>query len=58
MCNYTTAKYGYKFILTDKGKENTRIRQKFDPDYINREQYKHSVPVKWVNQGYVVEVKE
>lgn len=58
MCNYTTAKPGYKFILTDKGKKDTRISNKFDPDYISREQYKYSVPVKWLNQGYVAEVKE
>ena len=57
MCNYTTAKPGYCFILTDKGKQDFRISHKFNPDYVHRKQYKYSVPVKWVNQGYVIEVK-
>ena len=56
MCNYTTAKPGYKFILTGKGKENPKISYKFNQGYQHKGQYQYTVPEKWIKEGYVVEV--
>ena len=57
MCKYTTAHPGFKFILTGKGKENPKISDKFNTSYSGKEQYHYVVPEKWVNEGYVMEVK-
>ena len=56
MCNYTTAKPGYCFILTDKGRENPKISYKFN-GYQHKDQYKYTVPEKWIKEGYVLEVQ-
>lgn len=56
MCNYIKAKPGYIFILTGKGKENSKISYKFHQDYQHKGQYQYTVPEKWIDQGYVVEV--
>ena len=57
MCKTVKAQPGYVFILTDKGKENPKVCSKYNPDYIHRDQYKYSVPEKWIEEGYVVEVR-
>lgn len=54
------AKPGYKYVLTDLGEDEPRIRAKYnqaDPSTINR-RYNHSVPASWISKGYVEEVKE
>lgn len=58
MCNYIMAASGNIFILTDLGKQTPKISVKFEPDYIHKDTYKHSVPEKWVRMGYVTEVKD
>ncbi|MBR4377312.1 MAG: hypothetical protein IKP50_00280 [Bacilli bacterium] len=58
MVRYSECKLGYKYALTQKGFEEGRVRAKFDTNNSNYKQYLHYVPTKWIQEGYVVEVKE
>ena len=58
MVKYSESKLGCKFALTPKGLEDGRIRAKFDVNSRCYKQYQHYVPTKWLQDGYVVEVKE
>jgi hypothetical protein len=57
MVTFISAKPGYKWTLTESGFELSRIRAKFKQDYSNRLRYEKSVPSKWYENGWVVEVK-
>lgn len=58
MPNYVKAKYGYKFVLTVRGLEESRVRSKFEITNPNYKLYCKAVPRLWLEKGYVVEVKE
>lgn len=51
------ARIGYKWALTELGLEITRVRSKYEKNYVNRKAYEQKVPVTWVEVGYVREVK-
>ena len=55
-CKWVNAKPGKKFVLTELGGENARIREKYKAGYSNRLLYEQKVPVNWVEKGYVREV--
>lgn len=57
MCKWVYSKAGYKFILTELGLEDSRIRAKFNSDYERKLNYEKTVPESWVKKGYVTEVK-
>ena len=47
---------GYKYQITNLGKEIGKIRAKFDQDYSARSAYEKSVPMSWITNKYVEEV--
>lgn len=51
------ARPGYEYRLTGYGLEFSRIRVKFEKNYVNRKQYEKKVPVSWLENGYVTESK-
>lgn len=57
MCEYIIAKPGHKFIITEKGKTDSRISDKFNPNNKRKNQYEFKAPSRWINEGYVVEVE-
>lgn len=58
MVKYVSAKRGNRFILTELGFEQARVRGKFNSERVEHLKYRHHVPASWVEKGYVVEVKE
>lgn len=57
-CVFSHARFGNEFVLTDLGAEQARIKAKFDENDTHKNQYRHTVPKKWVDAGFVKEVKE
>ena len=55
MVVYRKASEGKKWILTELGGEQPRIRAKFENRNPNAILYAKSVPDSWVKSGYVVE---
>lgn len=56
MVTYKKARLGFKFVLTERGLEDSRIRAKYSETYSNRQQYEKSVPSSWVERELVKEV--
>lgn len=57
-CKWIPAKTGKKFVVTELGGEDARIRSKFEANYVNKRQYEKRVPESWIAKGYVMEVAE
>lgn len=57
MCEYATAEEGYIWKLTDSGKAVGRIAAKFIDSSSHSLRYALKVPKKWVEEGYVKQVK-
>lgn len=55
-CKWVGSSYGKKFVLTELGGEDPRIRNKFEDSYIHKTQYEERVPETWIKKGYVREV--
>lgn len=53
--SFKQASAGKKFILTEYGFEQPRIKAKFDSE-TSKKRYEKSVPLSWVMRGYVTEV--
>lgn len=58
MAEWKKARIGYHWVLTDYGLEFTRVRSKFEKNYVHRDQYAVRVPLSWVEKGYVKESKK
>lgn len=58
MCKYITAGKGKKFELTEAGRQDPRIKAKFQDGYKNIKQYLYKVPEKWILNGLVKEVDD
>lgn len=56
MVNFSQAKPGKKWALTEYGLEQPRIRAKFKEGTTEAKRYERSVPYSWVLKGYVEEV--
>ena len=54
---YQKAKEGYKFALTPDGLNDSRIRAKYEENAKMRKRYECSVPITWIEQGLITEVK-
>ena len=56
--HYSRAAEGKEFVLTEAGKLDGRIANKFEDGYISSvsAQYKTCVPTKWLTEGWVEEV--
>lgn len=57
MNRYVNAKEGYKFVPSDKGRQDGRIASKFELDYPQCQQYFRQVPERWIREGLVEEIK-
>lgn len=55
---YAKAQSGNRFVLTELGFENPRIRAKYEESGKYSTLYKYTVPTAWVDKGYVQEAKE
>ena len=55
MVKYSKAGEGKKWVLTELGGENGRVRAKFEKGNVNAKLYAKTVPSNWVELGYVVE---
>lgn len=51
------ARPDHKFVLTELGFEESRIRAKYKENSAMRKQYESCVPVGWIEKGWVKEVK-
>ena len=56
MAEFTHVRKGYKFVVTDAGKQIGKIRAKYEDGYVQKVTYEKSVPLIWVTNGYVKEV--
>ena len=57
MPDYTRARPGNIFKVTDKGKDVSYVSGKYAVDY-KLQRYNYCVPTAWIRNGYVIEVKE
>lgn len=58
MVVYSRSRNGYKYAITALGLEQRRIRAKYEYENAMKHSYEHCVPTKWVESGYVEEVKD
>lgn len=57
MVTWVRVKEGYKYVITEKGKNHPRINAKFNPEDGRKNMYVLSVPASWIREGYVKEEK-
>lgn len=50
MVNYRQAPRGKRWVLTEYGLENSKVRRTFTD---SKERYEGSCPIQWVAKGYV-----
>ena len=55
---YTKARNGKKFVITDLGKKQYQVVGKYTDDATEqvKNQYSKCVPSKWLKEGWVIEV--
>lgn len=58
MNNVLHARKGMKWVLTQAGLEQGRVRVKFEENSPHKKAYEKAVPANWYKKRYVVEVKE
>ena len=58
MNNVLHARKGMKWVLTQAGLEESRVKAKFEVNSPTYKAYSKAVPAVWFQKGYVVEVKE
>lgn len=57
MVKYSRPKEGYKYAITEVGMKEPKIRTKYVGGPMKLS-YERCVPTKWLEMGYVEEVKE
>lgn len=57
MVTWVRVREGYKYVITDKGKNHPRINAKFEVTGDKKNGYLLSVPDSWLREGYVKEEK-
>lgn len=55
---YVKAKPDTRFVLTPRGFEEGKVRNKFEEHSTNFGMYSYAVPKPWLDKGWVVEVKK
>ena len=57
-CVYKRAEEGKKFVLTKAGLQVGKVKAKFDENFRNANQYRYTVPQRWIDDGLVQEVND
>lgn len=58
MVKYSRPKYGYKYAITELGRTEPKIKAKYEYENAIKHSYEHCVPTKWLEMGYVQEIKD
>jgi len=58
MVKYSRPKEGYKYAITELGIKEPKIRTKYEKDTPMKLSYERCVPTKWLEMGYVEEIKD